>query len=253
MTRSRRGHAATAAALTAVLAIPAALTAPAAFAEGARTIASDTPAQILATAVHATVAAHTVTVSCGGAIAVVGLTDNSTTRVGPTSGSQQVAIKEASLDGVATTRLVNKVAYFKGNAAFLQIEFGANGSTWANRWISIAPGQKDYSTVSGGLDMASMRGQLSPTGTLAKAGPLSYKGGTAMEVRGASSKDQAPGKGTARLYVSVVAPNRPLGLSIVSKPSPTATFRGTCTFGHWGAALTVTKPPKSTPITKTNL
>jgi hypothetical protein len=220
-----------------------------------RGIASDSPAKILSLTLHATSAAKSFRVACHGNLAAIGLTESSSTSVGATYGAQSTTITEAGVSGTgrASTRLVGGVAYFKGNASFLQIELNVRNSKYANRWISVKPGQRDYGTVASGLWLRSALVQVSPVGKLSKSSVERYRGESAVMITGNSTSQQAPGAGKAHVYVSTSAPYRPLAVNYDTKLSPTAPFQGSCSFSHWRLQFSVVKPASSTPITKTNL
>jgi hypothetical protein len=234
-----------------------ALTAGAAFGNNyqPRSIATETPAQILRTTFAAMTAQKYVEAACHGAIAAAGISESIRTDVGPTFGTQNLTVNVHGVSGtgLGVERLVNGVAYFKGNAAFLQIQFNVKNSKWANQWISVRPGQRDYGEISSGLAMNSAVNQLRPGAPLTKSGLVHIAGQSAIIVSGSSTAQQAPGAGKAHLYVATKSPNLPIVETISSTVSKGIIFTGNCSVSKWGAKFTVSKPASSTPITKTNL
>ena len=193
------------------------------------------------------------TVVCNGAAASVGLTGTAVTNVGTASGSQYTKDKVKGI-GTATvaTRMVGGVAYFKGNAAFLEIQFGVKHSKYANEWISVSKGQKDFAVISAGMTMSSALLEIAPVRPLSKSKVETFAGKSVVAVIGKVSPEEYVGTGTQHTYVGVAAPNRPVGISLNSIESG-AHFHGTCTFSNWKHKFVVTKPSGATPITKTNL
>lgn len=243
--------------LTASLGLVGGLTMVGAAAGGAsgmsQSIASDSPAQILSIAKTAATRAGSFTVVCNGAAASVGLTGTAVTNVGTASGSQYTKDKVKGI-GTATvaTRMVGGVAYFKGNAAFLEIQFGVKHSKYANEWISVSKGQKDFAVISAGMTMSSALLEIAPVRPLSKSKVETFAGKSVVAVIGKVSPEEYVGTGTQHTYVGVAAPNRPVGISLNSIESG-AHFHGTCTFSNWKHKFVVTKPSGATPITKTNL
>jgi hypothetical protein len=218
-----------------------------------RSIASDTPAQILALTEHATTSAGSVAVDCSAASPSIGLTGTVVTNVGLTVGSQFTTEHVTSL-GVATvqTVFIGGVAYFMANETWLKIQFGVAHSKYANKWVSVAKGQKDYAVISSGMTMSSSVLEIAPVGHLSKSAPVTYAGKSAVAVIGKVSPEQDAGTGTQRTYVAIAAPHRPVGLTINTSVDG-QTYHGSCTFTKWAHKVVVTKPANSTPITKTGL
>ena len=224
-------------------------------AEAPRSIASDTPSQIVSTSIHAAVAQKSVRVSCTTSIAALGVSASQTSDAGPNYGTQSMVLtlKGTPGTGNGTARVVNGVAYFKGNAEFLFLNFGVRNSKYANEWISIKPGQRNFATVSDGLTMSTVPSQLTPIGQLTKSSIVHVAGQSVVVVSGSTSAPMNVGTGKVHLFVSTTAPYLPVQETIQSKPSPSTNFVGTCSLSHWKESFTVSKPSTSTPITQTNL
>lgn len=217
-----------------------------------RSISTDSPSQILSISMHAATAQKTVKVVCHSSVADEGLTQTITTDVGPSHGTQAVTdVAQGIGTGTITTRYVDGVVYFNSNTVGLYIQFGVKNSKYANKWISVKPGQKDYAFIADGLYTSSIPGQLEPGGKLTKAN-VTYKGQAAIEVSGAATAAQGAGSGKAHLYVSTKSPFLPLGV-VLATVEQGLSFSGSCTLSNWKLTVTATAPASSTPINKTNL
>lgn len=218
-----------------------------------RSIATDSPAQILSITKAATTSAGSFTVVCGGSIPSLGLTGSTATIVGGTSG-YQVTTDHVKGFGLATvqTRFLDGIAYFKANATQLQLQFGVAHSTYANRWISVAKGQKDYAVISSGLTMSSAMVEITPLSPLSKSKVEHFAGTPVVAVIGRVGPDEYVGAGEQHTFVALAAPNRPVGLT-VSTSDAGHHYLGTCSFKNWKRKFVVTKPATSISITKTNL
>ncbi len=216
-------------------------------------IASGTPAHILAIAKSATTKAGSFTANCSAASASLGLTGTVATNVGSVAGSQYTKSTVKGLGvGTVQTRFVGGIAYFNANAIFLEYQFGVAHSKYANQWISVSKGQQDFAIIAAGMTMSSAWLEIAPVAPLSKSKVETFAGKSAVAVIGKVSPDQHAGTGTQHTFVAVTAPNRPLGIAISTKDAGHA-FHGTCTFTNWKRRFVVTKPASSTPITKTNL
>jgi hypothetical protein len=216
-------------------------------------IAGDTPAHILSITKAATKSAGSFTVNCTAAAPSLGLTGTVTTNVGGGVGSQNTRQTVKSLGvGTVQTRFVGGVDYFKGNAVFLEIQFGVTNSKYANKWISVSKGQLDYAIISSGMTMASALLQIGPVAPLSKSKVETFAGKSAVAVIGKANPNQRAGTGSQHIFVAIASPNRPVGLSISTTLGGHA-YHGTCTFTNWKHKFVVTKPSGSTPINKTGL
>jgi len=218
-----------------------------------RSIATDSPAQILSITRAATTNARSFTVDCGGAIPSLGLTGSTVTIVGDVSG-YQVTTDHVKGIGLATveTRFLGGIAYFKANAVQLQLQFGVAHSKYANRWISVAKGQKDYAVISSGLTMSSAMVEITPISPLSKSKVENFEGTSVVAVIGKVGPDEYVGAGEQHTFVAVAAPNRPVGITVSTTDSGHH-YQGTCSFKNWKRKYVVTKPATSISITKTNL
>lgn len=219
-----------------------------------RTLASESPQQILASARAATTAQKRFVGSCSTAIPSAGISGATSTHVAEADGWQggTVKVKGNSTTARAQIRFLDGVVYLEGNALYLEFEFNVKTTKFAGKWISIKKGQLDYASISSGLSMSSALVQLTPVGKLAKSGVATFAGKSVIAVHGKTSPAMDVGTGTAVLYVGTAKPFLPVGLVVHTTVSGHA-LRGTCTFGQWKSVVTVFKPPSSTPITKTGL
>lgn len=217
-----------------------------------RSISTDTPSQILSISMHAATAQKTVKVLCGTSVAEYGLSETEVTDIGPSHSTQTDSEKAQGIGtGSVTERYVSGVVYFNANAVALYLQFNVKNSKYANKWISVKAGQKDYAQLSSGMYTSALPGQLEPGGKLTKA-TVTYKGKSAVEISGSATATQGVGSGKAHLYVSTQAPYLPLGENLSTVTHGT-NLVGSCTLSNWKLAVTVTAPASSTPINKTNL
>ena len=90
-----------------------------------------------------------------------------TTRSGRTSGIQFISITKGGSTGHVTVELRDHMAYVKGDSFALQMYMGftsAASKKEANRWLSLAPSNVDFSTVAAGLTVNSVVSELEMTG-----------------------------------------------------------------------------------------
>jgi hypothetical protein len=218
-----------------------------------RSISTDSAAQILAITKAATTHAGSFTVNCSGASPSIGLTGSAVTNVEAAVGSQFTKDTVRGF-GVATvaTRFIGGVVYFKGNAVQLQLQFGVAHSKYANKWISVRKGQKDFTEIAAGMTLASAMVEIAPVGPLSKSKVETFAGKSVVAVIGKVSPDAFAGAGAQHTFVAVAAPNRPAGITVSTVDAGHA-YHGTCLFTNWKHKFVVTKPSSSISITKTNL
>jgi hypothetical protein len=218
-----------------------------------RSIAGDTPAQILSIASAATTKAGSFTLDCRAAVPSAGVGGTTVTNVSADVGTQRLSNHIKSL-GLATAviRFVGGVAYFEGNAVYLQFEYNVAHSKYANRWISVSKGQKGYAAMASGMTTSSVVLAMGPVGKISKSKIATFDKTSVVSVNGAANPYQYVGTGSQRIYVAVAAPNRPVGLTVSATESGFH-ITGACTFVDWRVKFVVKKPATSTPINKTNL
>jgi len=218
-----------------------------------RSFASSTPAQVVGAAQVATTAAGSFVSSCSTQVPNAGLSSVTSTHIARSYGSQSQAV---TVKGLGTGHLVviftGGVAYFKGDALALYIQFNAKNAKWANKWISVKKGQKDFTFISSGMTTSSAITQFTPAAPLRKSAVETYDGVTVVAVTGSVPASWQAGTGSARLYVATGAPHYAVAVTLAAKQSGRA-LTGKCTLSSWKRGFSVTKPASSTPMNDTGL
>jgi len=218
-----------------------------------RSFATSSPSQIVGAAQAATSAAGTFLATCSTQVASAGLTGTTATRIARTYGAQTQSTTVKGLGtGHMVTTFTGGVAYFKGDALALEIQFNAKNAKWANKWISVKKGQQDYASITSGMTTASAISQFTPVGSLRKSAIRIFDGVAVVAITGAVPASWQAGTGTAVLYVSTGSPHYPVAVTIATKLSGQA-LSGKCTFTSWKKGFSVAKPASSTPINLTGL
>lgn len=161
---------------------------------------------------------------------------------GASEGEQEVATGTSVVD----VQLIGGTAYVRGNAGGLQQTIGlsaAVATTYAEKWISVAPTDTLFQPITQAVTLRGIFGQLSPSGTRSAGPPTTVGGQRAVGVRGGLPGQVAQGvSGTAVLYVSIRSPNLPVAFSgEAHAANQHVTDIGA--FDRWGEHLALTPPP----------
>jgi len=167
---------------------------------------------------------------------------------GKTEGQQLIV---TSLGGVFQVRVIGSTTYFRDNVVALVGQFGGTANKkYANRWISLKPGELDYSAVTSAVTLPSLLMELIPSGTLAKTPVANFAGHKCIGVW--THVRQGGARGHQTLWVEVAAPHLIAGMQETldngSRHQDTS-FVAT----SWGTKVKVVKPKGAIPITDTTL
>jgi hypothetical protein len=144
--------------------------------------------------------------------------------------------------------LIRKMVYIEGNVGGLEDQMGFSSSaasTYAGKWISIAPTDAPYASVTDAVTLPSALTELEPTGHLSLTPATTEAGRPAIGVRGALPESASSGvKGTIVLYVSTAHPTVALAFNGQATSSGTKES-DSGTFTDWGKRLDLTAPADS--------
>lgn len=139
----------------------------------------------------------------------------------------------------ATVRLINDVAYVNADASALHDHFGwsSSSASFAGKWISIRPTDRQYVAVTAGVRLGDALKQDMIGPPLVTSAPTVLDGRRVIAIRGtAHSAGGTPVSGT--LYVAVFGTVLPVAFELNA-----ATITDRSVFSRWGTAATVTVPP----------
>jgi hypothetical protein len=122
------------------------------------------PAKLLATSLAACRAESSVQWISSGSLN--GESGTITTTSGRTTGIQMISVTKGGSTGHVTVELTNNTGYIKGDSFALHIYMGftsAAAKKEANRWLSLAPSNPDFSAVTAGLTVSSIASELEMT------------------------------------------------------------------------------------------
>jgi hypothetical protein len=161
---------------------------------------------------------------------------------GRTSGEQTVAIGKER----ASIVLVDDTIYFTGNSSGLVKYFGMPqtiAATLANRWISAAPTDSAYASLSAGLTLSSALKEVTPTSHVTKGRARTINGQSTTNVYGAGPA------GLSQVSLFIAKKGRPLPVEAVGSGSTKAGASGEIVdFSRWGESLHVPQPTGAIPI-----
>lgn len=146
--------------------------------------------------------------------------------------------------------LIDDTAYLQGNAGGLADTFGLSSSQatkYAGKWISVAPSDSLYSSISESVTLDTLVGQLLPTGSLTQDTPTTLDGQQVIPVRGGLPGQVQKGvTGSAVLYVDTKRPTVPVGFSgEAAKSGEQVTDDGA--FSEWGEQIDLSAPSSPVP------
>jgi len=167
-----------------------------------------------------------------------------------TAGTQKIVLytgKKAS--GHLSGRLVDKVAYFKGDTFGLEEYLGMPATLapkYSGKWIYFSSATKSYAPIAASFGLSAAVGQISMKGPY-KQGTSRVNGKAATTLTGANTASGKKGKpGSATLAVAAQGtplPIRFLGKSLVSKKLVTDTVN----YGRWGLKVSPKAPKGAVP------
>jgi hypothetical protein len=211
------------------------------------TFSSETATQIVSTGRTATMHAGSMT----GTLANVGTGESlhQTQDSGKTDGQQ---LNSTSVGGVIQVRVIGSTTYFMDNLTALRGQFGNGVSAkYANRWISVKPGELGYSTITAAVTLPSLLTELIPNGPLSKTSVATFAGHQCIGVW-TSLRQPAGATGRQTLWVETAAPHLIAGMQVLLTSGSQhrhVSFVAT----SWGRPVKVAKPTGAVSITKTTL
>lgn len=150
----------------------------------------------------------------------------------------------------AVVELVGGTAYLRANASALQDTFhlpAAQATTYAGRWISVAPSDSLYAPISESVTLAAVVGQLLPTGTLREEGPTSLDGQHVVGVQGALPGQVESGvTGSAVFWVDTRRPDVPVAFTGQASNGHQR-LNDTGVFNRWGEKVALVAPSGAVP------
>jgi hypothetical protein len=147
--------------------------------------------------------------------------------------------------------VVGKGAYVEGNAGGLEDQMGlsaTSAATYAGKWISIAPTDAPYSSITKAVSLEGTLGDLQPTGHLTLTGVTTQASQSVIGVKGGLPPGAAKGTtGSAVLYVSTSKPTVPIVFNVQQDTSGTKES-DVGTFSNWGKPLRLVAPAATVPF-----
>ena len=197
-------------------------------------IASETPAQIVAAATNAARSSgsvHAVTTTENQGVLLSWVNDT-----GTDSGEQTITGGPAK----ATAIVVNGGTYFTANQQGMMTIFSASASVahqTAGKWLSLAATDPAAKAVADSLTMNSLLSESTPQNPLSNLGTSTVKGNSVVGISGSG-----PGGTTAILYVS--ATGQPLPVEEIVRDS---SHSETTIFSDWGEPVHLAPPANVLP------
>ncbi len=142
--------------------------------------------------------------------------------------------------------LISGVIYIRGSASVLQSALGLSSSVAsanAGKWISIAPGDAPFSSLSQSLTVRQELNQYTPsTKKPVTVRSVTLHGHPAYELSGAPSASLTSGAtGQSALFVSTQGDHLPLGGALDLKKG-TQSLSEVAVFSNWGTPIKLTAP-----------
>jgi hypothetical protein len=178
----------------------------------------------------------------------VGYTFGSTTNSGTNEARESTYFNKST----GQVLLIKGHLYVNESAPLIALQFDKSDPKWANKWISIPPGNSAYVPFSAGLLFSSMMSQVRPTGTLHESKIGTLNGVKVIAVSGSANAELGLTKGVETLFVSASAPYLPVELLAGGRSQGVPTSL-TVTFSHWGHLFSYSAPRGVTPISSTDL
>lgn len=204
-------------------------------------------------------AAQIVSLSLSNAQALGACTNTSKgTAVGNTFGSTTSSSSDEAKESTYFNKSTGEVLLIKGHlfvkesAALIALQFAKSDPKWANKWISIPPGNTAYVPFSSGLLFTSMISQVRPAGALRKSKVGTLNGVKVIAISGNANAELGLTKSVATLFVAASAPYLPVELLAGGRSQGVPTSL-TVTFSHWGHHVSYSAPRGFVPISSTDL
>jgi hypothetical protein len=210
-------------------------------------LSEESPSAVLAVAVGALQAGHSVHIAIAATTSQGSITcsDEATA-----AGGWHVIT--TGTGGRVSIVLIGTVGYVAGNAAGLVSVLRLarqEARLEAGQWIAVRPGQQlgqnRYDDITGGITLSSVASQVTPTGPLTLTGPATIAGQQAIGVQGrAPASMRLPSTARATLYVAT-SDARPLRYQV----SGVSGYTDQITFSDWGQTVELVVPPDPIPAT----
>lgn len=143
-------------------------------------------------------------------------------------------------DSKAEIILIDQVAFLRAGASALNTVFGLSSQqadAGAGRWIAVTPNDAQWTSISAGITLGSVLGEVLPGGHLTKEGTETLSGQKVVVVGGALAGS------TVRL--DVAARGSPLPLREVSAGQGVTQTVG---LSHWGVPVHLSPPNGAVPL-----
>ena len=160
---------------------------------------------------------------------------------GQDEGEQQRTVGSSQVQ----VELVGGTAYFAANAAGLEQTFGVPTSSapqYAGTWVSVSSSDSLYRSLADSVVLATVVGQILPTGALDLLGSTTAERQPVVAVRGGLPGEVQPGvTGSAILYVDTRRPDLPVAFSGRAS-NGTQHVVDSGVFDGWGERLELSAP-----------
>jgi len=164
---------------------------------------------------------------------------------GPTSGRQQITVNAHTF----TVLVIGAACYFQGDAVSVTQQLGlpsSLASTYAGRWISLAPSDAPYGPVYAAVTAPTAIADNVVFRPKRETGITRFAGRRVIGVTGPMTNITVAGqtqvsKGTATLEVAAARPHLPARYTENGTIDNARTIFS-MTFSHWGEPLSVTAP-----------
>jgi hypothetical protein len=165
-------------------------------------------------------------------------------------GIQRITYRKTGTTGHVTVIVSADSAYVRGDAFTLINYMGFKAvpaATYANRWILVPRGDRDYATVALGVRLASTIDELKLPAPISRVPDTTVAGQHVVGVR--AKVTPSPGV-TATVTLYGRATGSPLPVQEVTTQPGT---RFTVTLGKWNEPVRITAPAGAVPISQTGL
>ena len=182
-----------------------------------------------------------------------GITTTIVGNVDKRAGTQTVYVS-GQAKGTMVIELVGQTAYFRGDAAAIEVLVGLTGpaaAAAAGRWISVVPGDAVYQSTAAALTVGSVMSEMALAPPVTGGHDSVVGGRRVVQVSGGWVGDGITAKNhaTAKLVVTGDATSLPVSFSGVVPPTATTTrFVNTIVVSRWGEPVHVAPPGSSTPL-----
>jgi hypothetical protein len=174
--------------------------------------------------------------------------------VNQTSGSQTIVVSYKQQRATLAIELVGHKAYFRGDAAAIEVLVGLTASVSAaaaDQWVSVVPSDHVYKSTAAALTVGSVLSEMALTPPLSNERSAVVGNRTLAEIGGSWVGDGVTAKehASAQLELTGGALPLPVRFSGVSPATATAPrFAESIVLSRWGEAVQVAPPSSSTPL-----